>query len=102
MTAYVPGSTNATTEQVVRSLRELASGRSNATGPATLRPSQTTTVVNDANFVAGAAVLLMPKTQNAATALSSLYIDNSTQGAFTIHHASNPATDVNFVYVIVG
>jgi hypothetical protein len=102
MTAYVPGSGNATMEQVVRSLKEQASGRSNATGMVTLRVSQTTTVVNDANFVAGSAVLLCPTTANARTAQANIYFDLSSQGAFTIHHASNSATDMTFVYVIVG
>lgn len=110
MTAYVPSAQNATTDQIVRSLKEQASGRSNATNIVTLRSGQTTTVVNDDNFVAGSSVMFMPMTQNAAYALNGwssasinpLYVDNSTQGAFTIHHTSIVASDMTLVYAIIG
>lgn len=102
MTAYVPSAQNATTDQIVRSLREQASGRSNATGNVTLRPSQTTTVVNDANFVPGGVVVLCPTTANARTALNTAYIDITTLGAFTVHHASSANADQFFTYAIIG
>ena len=101
MTAYVPPQETKDLKQIIRSLLQLASGRSNAIGTVTLKPSATSTAVTDQNCAAGSAIILTPLTANAAAALASTFFATS-NGGFLINHASNAQTDRTFAYAIVG
>lgn len=82
----------------------LIDGRPNVTGVVTLTANAASTVVTDNKFESGMAVLLQPKTANAAAALATTYITdaNKTKGAFTITHANDAQIDKVFAYVRIG
>lgn len=82
----------------------LIDGRGNVTGEVTLTAGATSTTVTDNKFESGMAVVLQPKTANAAAALATTYITdaNKTKGAFTITHANAATLDRTFAYVRTG
>ena len=90
--------------EIVRAIRELAQGRSNAGGLVTLRANQTTTVVGAINCSKDSKVFLTPRTANAAAAVPTTYIlaTNMIQGGFTITHASAVSLDRTFGWVAFG
>lgn len=104
MTAYVPGLEEKDIKKVIRSVRELASGRSNATGRVTLKASATTTIVADQNCALGTVPLLVPTTADAAAELKNgtLFITVVANGSFTITHANSPSTNRIFLYAFIG
>lgn len=71
----------------------------NASGQVTLRAGQVTTVVDKSvapgatNVAIGDEVILSPRTANAATSLTSVYISSVTQGSFVLSHNSSAQTD---------
>lgn len=90
--------------RIIQSIRELWEGRSDAVGTVTLAASVTTTLVTAANIGAGARILLTPQTANAAAALATTYVVQSSagRGKFTLTHANNAQTDRTFGWVAVG
>ena len=88
--------------RILRAIRELFEGRSNAVGEVTLRASQTTTTVTAPNVGAGSKPQLTPKTANAAAALATTYVSTVSAGSFVITHASNSQTDKTFLWVALG
>lgn len=104
MTAYVPGIDEKDPKNIIRSIRELASGRSNAVGSVTLTASTTTTTVTDINCAAGSVPILTPTTANASAEIGAgtIYISAVANKSFTITHASNSQTDRTFKYAILG
>jgi hypothetical protein len=84
--------------RVVLVVNELGRGRSNATGEFTLATSATSTTVTAPNCAAGSVVLIVPKTANAAAALSTTFVSAVDNGSFTVTHASNTQTDRTFGY----
>ncbi len=85
-------------------INSLIDGRSNATGTVTLTANAASTTVTDNKFESSMAVLLQPKTANAAAALATTYITdaNKSKGSFTITHANNAQVDKEFSYVRLG
>lgn len=79
-------------------------GRTNAVGEVTLTANTTSTTVTDNNFESAMAVLLQPKTSNAAAALATTYIADTdkTKGSFVITHANAATLDRTFAYVRLG
>lgn len=103
MTAYVPGVTETDPKKVIRSLHELASGRSNAVGTVTLAVSSATTTVTDSNCAAGSGVSLMPTNANAATEFGAgSWFITPANNSFVITHTNSATTGRTFVYVIQG
>lgn len=84
------------------SIQELAMGRSNATGAATLTAGTTTTTVTAINCGAASKVFLSPTTANAATALATTYVSTVAAGSFILTHANNAQTDRTFGFVCLG
>jgi hypothetical protein len=84
--------------RVVLAVNELGRGRSNATGEFTLATSTTSTTVTAPNCSAGSVVLIVPKTANAAAALSTTFISAVNNGSFTVTHAASDQTDRTFGY----
>jgi hypothetical protein len=101
MTAYVPSLETKDLKQIIRSLMQLASGRSNAIGTVTLKPGATSTAVTDQNCAAGSAIQLTPLTANAAAAKPGCFFSTA-NGSFVINHANNVQTDRTFTYAITG
>lgn len=104
MTAYVPDLNETDTKKLVRSLRELASGRSNAVGTVTLTTGAGSTVVTDANCAAGCVPL--PEPTNAASATEyvsgNFYVSAVANGSFTITHTNSATAGRTFRYALHG
>lgn len=106
MTAYVPHKSEKDPQKIIRSLRELASGRSNGIGVVTLAASAASTSVIDPNCATGSVIVPIPATAHAAAEWGNgtLYIPAATviNGSFVIQHANNSQTDRTFAYAIIG
>lgn len=76
----------------------------------TLRPSQTTTTIQDNRITATSVFSFMPVTAHAAAALANVYVaestmipsTNKTPGSAVITHASSSNTDQSFRIAILG
>lgn len=104
MTAYVPGTRETDPQKIIRSLHELASGRSNAIGTVTLTINVSTTTVTDANCASGSVVICEPTTADAATEKGNgtMYVSTISNGSFIITHANSATVGRTFRYAIVG
>jgi hypothetical protein len=104
MSGNVPLAGETNLYKIVRAIRELFEGRSNAVGSFTLTPSAASTVVSAANCGAGSTVLLTPKTANAAAEIGNgtLYIATVANGSFTVTHANNAQADRTFMWAAFG
>jgi hypothetical protein len=104
MTAYVPGITETDLKKIVLAIQQLAAGRSNAVGTATLATGSATTVVSDKNCAAGSTPLFTPTTANAATEVGNgtMFVSAVANGSFTITHANSSTTGRTFLYVLHG
>lgn len=87
-----------------QAVRQLVEGRQNSVGDATLTAGATSTFVRFENCSKDCRVLLFPQTANAAAALATTYVTraNTTQGGFTITHASAGSTDRTFSFLCIG
>lgn len=88
--------------RIVQSVRELNEGRHNAANRVTLRPNQTTTVVQHPNCSEDCEPMISPRTANAAAAVATTYVSSVTQGQFVLTHANNAQTDREFGYTVTG
>ena len=88
--------------QVAYAVNLAMDGKLNCKGSVTLAASATQTVVKDYRAGVGSTVLLTPRTANAASAASALYVLEITQNGFTLGHASSANTDQTFDYVVLG
>lgn len=92
--------------RVVSAIRQLMSGRSNATGSVTLTASVATTTVQAPNCASGSAVFLFAQTAHAAAELQNgtIYIKPSdvANGSFKITHANNAQTDRSYYFAALG
>jgi hypothetical protein len=104
MTAYVPALTEKDPAKIVRSLQQLAAGRSNAVGTVTLAVSAASTTVTDQNCAAGSVPILVPGTASAGTEIGNgtMYVSAVTNGSFTIIHANSTVTGRTFLYALQG
>lgn len=104
MTAYVPGLEEKDLHNIIRSLQQLAAGRSNGVGTVTLTVSAASTTVVDENCSVNTVPKLVPSTANAAAALATTYIPIATieNGSFVIQHANNTQADRTFSYALQG
>jgi hypothetical protein len=104
MSGNVPIPTEQDPYKIVRAIRDLFEGRSNAVGSFTLTANAASTTVTAPNCGAGASVLAFPRTANAAAELGNgtLYIGTVGNGAFVVTHANNAQTDRTFHYAAFG
>lgn len=104
MTAYVPDINETDLKRIIQSLRQLASGRSNATGTVTLATGAATTVVTDANCSSGSVPI--PRPTNAASATEyisgNMWVSAVANGSFTITHTNSATAGRTFRYALVG
>jgi hypothetical protein len=104
MSGNVPVPTEQDPYKIVRAVRELFEGRSNAVGKLTLVANAASTTVATANCGAGSTVILTPITAHAAAevAAGALYVSAVGNGSFTLAHASNSQADRTFLYACFG
>lgn len=102
MAGVVPSPGETSLARIVRSIRDLYEGRSNAVGTLTLAAGTTTTTVQFINCSISSKVFLSPTTANAATAVGTTYVSSKGAGSFTLTHANNAQTDRTFDYVCIG
>lgn len=106
MSGYFPPISERDVTQIVRAIRDLFMGRSNAMGEVTLAAGAATTTVTAVNCGEQSVIHLTPRTANAAAEIGNgtLYIPVSTTlpGQFTINHANNAQEDRSFGYSING
>jgi hypothetical protein len=104
LTVSTPTPQDANLLRIVTAIRQLASGRSNATGVVTLTASAASTTVTHVNCSEASAVFLFPQTSNAAAALATTYVQSGSvaNGAFTITHANAVSTDRTFWFLCIG
>jgi len=88
--------------RIVTAIRQMAAGRSDATGTVYLSPGTTSTTVSFKNCASTSVVVLSPLTEHAAAALPSTYIASVGNGTFTIAHASESTTDRSFGFACLG
>jgi hypothetical protein len=104
MAGNVPHSRETDPARLVRAIRELFEGRSNAVGSVTLTANTGSTQVTAANCGSGSTVLLTPATANAAAEIGNgtLYVGTVANGSFTVTHANNAQTDRTFKWAALG
>lgn len=104
MSGYFPPQGERDVTQIVRAIRDLFMGRSNAMGEFTLTAGATSTVVTALNVGEQSVINITPRTANAAAALATTYITaaNTVPGQFTVTHANTGTTDRIFAYSIRG
>jgi hypothetical protein len=90
--------------RIVRAVRQLTEGRSNAVGSFTLAAGAASTVVTAPTCGAGASVLVFARTANAAAELGNgtMFIGTVANGSFTVSHANNAQADRIFMYAALG
>jgi hypothetical protein len=90
--------------KIVRAIRELFEGRSNAVGTVTLAAGASSTTVTAMNCGAGSTPLLIPTTANAAAEIGNgtLYVGTVANGTFIVTHANSAQTDRTFRYAAFG
>jgi hypothetical protein len=100
----VPVPTEEDGYKIVRAIRELFEGRSNAVGTVTLAAGATSTTVTAMNCGAGSTPLLVPTTANAAAEIGNgtLYVGTVANGSFIITHADSDQTDRTFRFAAFG
>lgn len=104
MSGVAPAPNETSLLRIVRGIRDLFEGRSNAGGQFTCALNQTTTTVIAPNCGVGSRILLSPRHANAATEIGNgtIYISAVTQGGFTVTHANSATANRTFDYEIKG
>ncbi len=91
---------------IAETLRQMMTGKLNATGSVTLTANSATTTLTDSRLGIDSVVLFDPTTANAATELygATMYVltANRTNGVWTITNANNANADRTFKYLIIG
>jgi len=104
MSGNVPIPTEQDPYKIVRAVRELFEGRSNAVGKVTLTANAASTTVTAANCGAGSTVLLTPTSAHAAAEFGNgtIYVSAVANGSFTLAHANNSQADRTYLYAAFG
>lgn len=93
---------SATTLQVATTLNEMLKGRGNNVGSITLTPSVTTSTISDIRIKQTMTAVLIPRTANAAAAMTNVYISAVADGSITLTHSSTATVDRTFDYILHG
>jgi hypothetical protein len=104
MTGYSVSTQETDPKKLATAIQALYQGRTNAAGVVTLAVSAASTVVNAPTCTPSCAVLLFPKTADAAAELKNgtIYVSAVGMKSFTITHANNAQVDRTFSYVVLG
>ena len=88
--------------QAERTINEMLKGRANNVGEVTLTASSTTTTIEDIRIKQTMTAVLIPRTANAAAAMTNVYISAVADGSITLTHANTATVDRTFDYVLHG
>lgn len=104
MSGYYPSLQENKLVNIIRAVRDVLNGRSNAFGTFTLTANVASTTVLAENCSPDSCITLMPLTANAATAITTTRIlaASVTAGQFIVTHANNAQVDRTFRYAIQG
>lgn len=102
MTIQVLIPQTASTLQIATTTNELLKGRANNVGEVTLTENVTTTTISDIRIKQTMTVVLIPRTANAAAALTNVYPSSVADGSITLTHANTATVDRTFDYVLHG
>ena len=88
-------------DKIVAVVRQLITGRDDASGVVTLAASAATTTVAAPNCASGSKVFLESTTAHAAAerAAGGLYVSTVSNGSFVITHANNAQTEIGRAHV---
>jgi hypothetical protein len=87
---------------IVQAIKQLAQGRSVATGEVTLRANQTTTTVTAQTCGLDSVPSIEPMTATAAIAKQTAYFSAINRGSFVVTHANTADVDKTFRWKIQG
>lgn len=99
-TLPTPDDTNL--QRTVQAIKQLAQGRSNATGTFTLTAGATSTVVTGEYISSDSHIFFTPLTDNAAGAVATTYVALVGNKTFTITHANAATADRAFAFIALG
>lgn len=106
MSGFFPSLEEKNPVNIIRAIRDLFQGRSNAFGTFTIAINVATTTVTAHNVGPGSCISLMPVTASAATAIGAgtayILAANVTKGQFVVTHANSATADRTFRYAIQG
>lgn len=102
MTIQVLIPQTASTLQIATTTNELLKGRANNVGEVTLTENVTTTTISDIRIKQTMTAVLIPRTANAAAAMTNVYISTVADGSITLTHSNTATTDRTFDYVLHG
>lgn len=88
--------------QISTTVNEMLKGRANNVGEVTLTASSTTTTLEDIRIKQTMTAVLIPRTANAAAAMTNVYISAVADGSITITHANTATVDRTFDYILHG
>jgi hypothetical protein len=88
--------------QAERTINEMLRGRANNVGEVTLTPSATTTTIEDIRVKQTMTAVFVPRTANAAAAMTNVYISAVADGSITLTHSNTATADRTFDYVLHG
>lgn len=88
--------------QISSTVNEMLKGRGNNVGSVTLTASVTTTTISDIRIKQTMTAVLIPRTANAAAAMTNVYISAVADGSITLTHASTASVDRTFDYILHG
>jgi len=102
MSGNVPAPTETSIVRIVRSIRDLFEGRSNASGTFTVTLNAATTAVTAPNCAPGSVVILQAITANAAAEVGNgtIWVSAKGVGTFTVTHANSATASRTFEYRI--
>lgn len=102
MTIQVLIPQTASTLQLATTVNEMLRGRGNNVGSVTLTASVTTTTISDIRVKQTMTAVLIPRTANAAAAMTNVYISAVADGSITLTHSNTATVDRTFDYVLHG
>lgn len=104
MSGNYPSSGERDLRKLVRSIRDLFEGRTNAMGTFTCTVNEATTTVSHPNVGAESRIMITPTTANAAAeyGAGTVYVSAKALGSFTVTHANSGTTERTFDYAIQG
>lgn len=88
--------------QAERTINEMLRGRANNVGEVTLDANTTTTTLSDIRIKQTMTAVLIPRTANAAAAMTNVYISAVADGSITLTHSNTATVDRTFDYVLHG
>lgn len=88
--------------QAERTINEMLRGRANNVGEVTLTENATSTTIDDIRIRLTMTAVLIPRTANAAAAMTNVYISAVADGSITLTHSNTATVDRTFDYILHG